>query len=534
MNKENQVNVDTFVADSAQSAAELCDSKPTRRSRQRNRQARNFAARTRTALGENSSEYKLFRKVLRAYKANSMSTSEVVQHMQNVFEDHRELMVRFNAILPLEHKVVLPPEKSPSANKKNSLISFDYEEDPPLETELLAVKKLERELGDLQTKKLQLAWGRYKHKMLEDTEWQIILAREAIRNIKLGIELRSKKSCTATCDHSATQKPASHSIPNSVSENSSDHQIVNNKDRDMHLQKSSLELKHTRDLGVNEASSRDDINEGDIYNELVNLNMDPKAKRGTLDAIKWLTGQCQDNNDSNLSSRAPFQLSPSLSALSEYESSTESDMNQHQSREAKQCGIIISRQPSTLTARRDCGSYVSENLIIHIDTSYSTGRILQRVEDPATEETRRQGTIVWSDIEKCIFLDSFFHHPKKFRKISSFLPNKTTKDCVQYYYDSKQNIPYKQASKEFRLWKKSPDVVFFDATVVSLLQVGAITKDENDSEKFILPEIDLSRHTRQFDRLRLAVMNKISYDGKAQAILKGGGRNTRASKRTAR
>jgi hypothetical protein len=55
----------------------------------------------------------------------------------------------------------------------------------------------------------------------------------------------------------------------------------------------------------------------------------------------------------------------------------------------------------------------------------------------------------WSDMEKTIFLDKFMQFPKNFSKIAAFLTNRTTKDCVKFYYDSKTTIPYKSLLREF-------------------------------------------------------------------------------------
>ena len=40
-------------------------------------------------------------------------------------------------------------------------------------------------------------------------------------------------------------------------------------------------------------------------------------------------------------------------------------------------------------------------------------------------------------MEKVIFVDKFLQFPKNFSKIASFLTNRSTKDCVRFYYDSK-------------------------------------------------------------------------------------------------
>lgn len=55
---------------------------------------------------------------------------------------------------------------------------------------------------------------------------------------------------------------------------------------------------------------------------------------------------------------------------------------------------------------------------------------------------------MWSDIEKCIFVDKFMQYPKNFAKIASFLKSRSTQDCIKFYYDSKPNIPYKALLKE--------------------------------------------------------------------------------------
>ena len=62
---------------------------------------------------------------------------------------------------------------------------------------------------------------------------------------------------------------------------------------------------------------------------------------------------------------------------------------------------------------------------------------------------------VWSDMEKCIFVDKFMQFPKNFHKISSFLVNRSTRDCIKFYYDSKAIIPFKALLREFDNRKRS-------------------------------------------------------------------------------
>jgi len=143
--------------------------------------------------------------------------------------------------------------------------------------------------------------------------------------------------------------------------------------------------------------------------------------------------------------------------------------------------------------------------------TYSNGFFGKQVDDWAAEEEELKHLNIWSDIEKCIFLDRFLHHPKDFRKIASFLKYKTTKDCIRFYYDSKKTVPYKHALKEFLQRKKRRgDVVSWDATIQSALSVGAIIKAGKDPEKplkFLLPSSDYTYHTKLFHPMSLEIFN---------------------------
>eukprot|EP00941_MAST-03F_sp_MAST-3F-sp1_P004851 g4851.t1 len=67
---------------------------------------------------------------------------------------------------------------------------------------------------------------------------------------------------------------------------------------------------------------------------------------------------------------------------------------------------------------------------------------------PVQQEINQQQSNPWADIEKAIFIDKFLQHPKQFGMISKFLINKSTKDCVAFYYKSKTKIPYKELLRE--------------------------------------------------------------------------------------
>lgn len=79
---------------------------------------------------------------------------------------------------------------------------------------------------------------------------------------------------------------------------------------------------------------------------------------------------------------------------------------------------------------------------------------------------------VWTDMEKAIFLDKFIQYPKNFAKIASFLRNRTAKDCVKFYYDSKATISYKPLLKEVDNRRKNVKVQW-QHSVQAATAVGA-------------------------------------------------------------
>jgi hypothetical protein len=119
----------------------------------------------------------------------------------------------------------------------------------------------------------------------------------------------------------------------------------------------------------------------------------------------------------------------------------------------------------------------------------------QRV-DLEEQEAELRITGVWTDMEKCIFLDRFMQHPKDFRKIASFLRNKTTTDCVAFYYDSKQTLPYKGALKEHVMRRKRRGgYPIWEATIQAALSVGAVVEAGDSEEKPLIFTLPFDDHT---------------------------------------
>ena len=68
--------------------------------------------------------------------------------------------------------------------------------------------------------------------------------------------------------------------------------------------------------------------------------------------------------------------------------------------------------------------------------------------DVEEDERYREAENPWSDAEIVIFLAKFMEHPKEFWKIAAYLKNKTTNDCVLFYYNFKKRTDLKALLKQ--------------------------------------------------------------------------------------
>lgn len=98
----------------------------------------------------------------------------------------------------------------------------------------------------------------------------------------------------------------------------------------------------------------------------------------------------------------------------------------------------------------------------------------------------------WSDIEKAIFIDKFLQFPKNFHKISSFLKNRTTKDCIKFYYDSKYAIPFKPLLREFDNRRRQVRNNWTHS-IVSAESVGCVIYPSGDFEETNEPYVELPK-----------------------------------------
>lgn len=87
------------------------------------------------------------------------------------------------------------------------------------------------------------------------------------------------------------------------------------------------------------------------------------------------------------------------------------------------------------------------DVIMHLDHSFQSIMIYDMnrfVKNPEFEHNQFKKRIVWLPFEEKTFYEKFYLYPKKFSKISSFLPDKTTKDAIEFYYTHKYTAEMKQ------------------------------------------------------------------------------------------
>ncbi|CAH2248793.1 jg1170, partial [Pararge aegeria aegeria] len=74
----------------------------------------------------------------------------------------------------------------------------------------------------------------------------------------------------------------------------------------------------------------------------------------------------------------------------------------------------------------------------------------KRCMDMETEYKELKLRNVWTRAEKEMFREKYLQHPKNFGQIASFLPRKSVRDCVRFYYLSKKAENYKQLLRKPR------------------------------------------------------------------------------------
>ncbi|KAJ7634755.1 hypothetical protein FB45DRAFT_977749 [Roridomyces roridus] len=116
-------------------------------------------------------------------------------------------------------------------------------------------------------------------------------------------------------------------------------------------------------------------------------------------------------------------------------------------------GYDEATDPNQLSARNlavipDMISVTGQTKYVYDDTNHL-------VQDPASYYALNTGIHDWTDQEKETFLDKYAAFPKQFGTISSFLPNKSASQCVDFYYlHKKKLIDFRRVVSQFAPGKR--------------------------------------------------------------------------------
>ncbi|KAL2650814.1 hypothetical protein R1flu_018942 [Riccia fluitans] len=79
------------------------------------------------------------------------------------------------------------------------------------------------------------------------------------------------------------------------------------------------------------------------------------------------------------------------------------------------------------------------------------------VEDPVFLEQERKTINPWTQEEKALFIEKFALYNKNFSQIASYLPHKTTADCVEFYYRNQKSEEFEKIKRRRQQLKKRRD-----------------------------------------------------------------------------
>ena len=134
-------------------------------------------------------------------------------------------------------------------------------------------------------------------------------------------------------------------------------------------------------------------------------------------------------NESSVSLAEPQQVPPSASLAT-----TEQDNDEEDEEKMRKSSVI----PPIMHDRwQRKHQYFNENGLIKRDAALFYKE--------STEMSK------WSDEERQIFVERFTQSPKNFGYISSFLENRTTEQCIQFYYMTKKQENYKNLLRKHTL-----------------------------------------------------------------------------------
>ncbi|CAG7865297.1 unnamed protein product [Brassica rapa] len=127
------------------------------------------------------------------------------------------------------------------------------------------------------------------------------------------------------------------------------------------------------------------------------------------------------------------------------------------------------------------------------------------IEDPCDVEKERTMINPWTSEEKETFLSMLAMHGKDFKKIASFLTQKTTADCIDYYYKNHKSDCFAKIKKQRSFGKEGKHTYMLAPTKKWKREMGAASLDILGAVSIIAANAGKVASTRQTSSKRITL-----------------------------
>ncbi|KAL1199856.1 hypothetical protein V5N11_013111 [Cardamine amara subsp. amara] len=140
------------------------------------------------------------------------------------------------------------------------------------------------------------------------------------------------------------------------------------------------------------------------------------------------------------------------------------------------------------------------------------------IEDPCDVEKERTMINPWTSEEKETFLNMLAIHGKDFKKIASYLTQKTTADCIDYYYKNHKSDSFGKMKKQRAFGKEGKHTYMLAPRKKWKREIGAASLDILGAVSIIAANAGKVASTRQISSKRVTLRgcsssNSLQHDG---------------------
>lgn len=134
------------------------------------------------------------------------------------------------------------------------------------------------------------------------------------------------------------------------------------------------------------------------------------------------------------------------------------------------------------------------------------------IEDPCDVEKERTMINPWTSEEKEIFLNMLAMHGKDFKKIASYLTQKTTADCIDYYYKNHKSDCFGKIKKQRAYGKEGKHTYMLAPRKKWKREIGAASLDILGAVSIIAANAGKVASTRPISSKRITLRGCNSYN----------------------